>query len=266
MAGGHRFGGVKLKLCAVAFPEQEAQPVNLLRPCFELMKRHERSFLFCGFLLVFITFAVRDILLNSAQMMADRLSAAESTYLLEDATVQLHQEIDEVDGHVMAGNSDILANRPPRKEHLRWSPNLDRGSVQFLRMISETGSKFASINRLLADLPVDDKNRSEFGILYTRWDRDQMKLLRPVRLIGQKVDPAIARAEAEEDSKNSQDMWDVNRRLAFLGASILDEAHGALEEKEHQACVFRWLSYALYFIGGVLALGTKMAGIETFEG
>ena len=241
--------------------------MNPIHPCFEFMKRHEKSFLICGFLILFITFVVRDILLDRTQKIADELSSAESTYLLEDATVQLHHEIDLVDGHVMSGNSDILADLPPHRELLHWSPTpesiLDRGSVQYLRMDSETNSEFASLNRLLEVLPANDKHRADFAMLYARWDQDEMKLLRPVRQIGEKVDPAVASAEAEEDRKHLQDMWEVSGQLGLVGASIFDDAHRTLEEEEHEATVFRWWSYALYFIGGVLALGGKMAGIET---
>jgi fatty acid desaturase len=58
-------------------------------------------------------------------------------------------------------------------------------------------------------------------------------------------------------------MWSINGQLQFLCASSLDDAHRTLEEKEDEANVFAWWSYVLYFISGVLALGGKMAGIET---
>lgn len=241
--------------------------MNRLRPCFEFMNRHERSFLISGFLVLFVTFVIRDILLDRTRTMANTLSAAETTYLLEDSTMQLGHEIDEVDGHVMSSDSDILANSPSHRSRLRLSPDpesiLDRGSIQFLRMDSETTTEFASLYRLLEVLPANDKHRADFSLLYVRWDNDQVKLLSPVRPIGEKVDPAVAKAEAEEDRKHRQDMWAINGQLRFVGASILDDAHRTLEEKEHEANVFAWWSYVLYFIGGILALGGKMAGIET---
>jgi hypothetical protein len=251
---------------AVALPHHKARPVKPLRHCFEFMKRHERSFLISGFLVLFVTFVVRDVLLDRTRRMADTLSAAETEYLLEDATVQLHHEIDAVDGHVMSGSSDILANLPSRRRQLHFSPDpesiLNRDSVQYLRMDSETNSEFASLYRLLEVLPANDNHRADFATLYARWDKDQVELLRPQRPIGEKVDPAVAKAEAEKDRKHRQDMWAINGQLRFVGASILDDAHRTLEDKEHEANVFAWWSYALYFIGGILALGGKMAGIE----
>jgi hypothetical protein len=243
--------------------------VNRLHPCLAFMKRHERSFLISGFLVLFVTFVVRDILLDRSRAMADKLTAIESTYLLRDAAVQLHHEIDEVDGHVMSGQSDILAILQPHGGQIHFSPDpesiLDRGSVQYLRMRSETNSEFADLYRLLDVLPDNDKHRSDFVMLYGRWDKDQVEELRPVRPIGEKVDPAVAKAEADEDRKHRQDMWAINEQLQLVSASILDDAQRRLEEKEHEESVFAWWSYALYFFGGILALGGKMAGIETFE-
>jgi hypothetical protein len=241
--------------------------VNPLRQCFAFMKRHERSFLISGFLVLFVTFVVRDILMDRARTMSDTLSAAETAYLLEDATVQLHHEIDVVDGHVMSGNSDILANLPSHQNGLHFSPDpesfLDRSSVQDLRMYSETNTEFASLHRLLELLPLHNTHRTDFSKLYARWDKDRVGLLRPVPLIGAKVDPVVAKSEAEEDRKHLQDMWWINGQLQFLCASSLDDVHRTLEEREHGANIFAWWSYVLYFISGVLALGGKMAGIET---
>jgi len=241
--------------------------VNPLNHCFVFMKRHERSFLISGFLVLFVTFVVRDILLDRARTMADTLSVEETAYLLEDSTVQLHREIDEVDGHVMSSNSDILANLPSHRERLHFSPDpesiLDRGSIQDLRMGRETNTEFNSLYKLLEILPSNDTHRTDFSKLYARWDKDQLELLTPLSPIGTKVNPVVAKAEAEENRKHHLDMWAINGQLAILGALILDDAHRMLEDKERKANVFAWWSYALYFVGGVLALGGKMAGIDT---
>ncbi len=237
-----------------------------LRHTFEFMNRHKRLFLIFSFLVLFITFVIQDVLLEHTRRMATTLSIAETEYLLEYATMQLHHEIDEVDGHVMSGNSDILANLPSNRRQLHFSPDpesiLNRGSVQDLRMDTETNSEFASLYRLLEVLPANESHRTDFSTLYARWDKDQIELLRPERPIGENVDPVVAKAEAEGDRKYRQDMWAINWKLRFVGASILDDAHRTLEDKEHEAEVFAWWSYALYFIGGILALGGKMAGIE----
>lgn len=241
--------------------------MNPLRHSFAFMKRHERSFLISGFLVLFITFVVRDILLDRARTLADALSAAESAYLLEDANVQLHHEIDVVDGHVVLGDSDILASLPSYRKQIHFDRDvesmLDRTSLQYLRMDSETNTEFASLYRLLEALPSDNAHRSDFSKLYARWDKDQVSLLRPIPLIGAKVDPAIAKADADEDRRHRQDMWAINEQLQLLGASILDDTHRSLDAKEHQASIFALWSYLLYFIGWILAFGGKIAGVET---
>lgn len=246
---------------------QKARSVNPLRHCFAFMSSHERSFLISGFLVMFATFVVRDILMDRARTMADMLSAAETAYFLEDAEVQLHHEVDEVDGHVMSSGSDILANLPSHRERLHFSQDpesiMDRSSVQDLRMETETDQEFLNTDRLLEILPQNDKDRMDFSNLYARWEKDMLALLTPLPLIGAKVDPVIAKAEAQENRNHHLDMWVINGKLRFLSASILDDAQLTLEEKEHEAKVFAWWSYALYFVGGALALGGKMARIET---
>jgi len=242
--------------------------VNPFRGCFAFMKRHERVFLGSGFLIVFVTFVVRDILLDRARAIAETLSVAETAYLLEDAAVQLHHEIDEVDGHVMAGNSDLLNEPPSDMQYRHISPDvmsfLNRDSIQNLRMDSEANTEFACLYRLLEALPSNNTHRTDFSKLYLRWDKDRMDLLRtPPPPIGAKVDPVIAKSQAEEDAKLRQDMWVINGQLQLLSASILDDAQRTLEGKEHEATAFAWLSYALYFVGFVLAFGGKMAGLET---
>lgn len=241
--------------------------MNPLRHCFAFMRRHERYFVISGFLVMFATFVVRDILMDRARTMADTLSAVETAYFLEDAEVQLHHEVDEVDGHVMSSGSDILANLPSHRvrPHFSQDPEsiMDRSTVQDLRMESETDQEFFSTGRLLEILPHNDKDRMDFSKLYARWDKDRLALLTPIPLFGAKVDPVIAKAEAQENRKHHLDMWAINGELSFLSASILGHAQLTLEEKEHEANAFAWWSYALYFVGGVLALGGKMARIET---
>jgi hypothetical protein len=225
--------------------------------------------LISGFLVLFVTFVVRDVLFDRARTMADTLSAEETAYRLEDSTMQLHREINEVDGHVMTGNSDILTNFPSHRKRLHYSMDvasfLDQSPLQDLRMQSETNTEFSSLYRLLEILPSNETHRTDFSKLYARWDKDQLGLLTPVPLIGAKIDPVVAKAEAQEDRKRRLDMWTINGQLGTLGASIFDDAHRMFEDKEHEANVFAWWSYALYFIGGVLALVGKLAGIETVE-
>ena len=238
-----------------------------LRQCFAFMKRHDRSFLISSFLVFFITFVVRDILMDRVRMMADKLSAAETAFLLENSTAQLDHEIDVVDGHVMSGNSDILANFPSHHNRLHLSPDpesiLDRNSVQDLRMVRETSTEFAILYRILDLLPLNNSNRADFSKLYARWDKDQVGSLKPIPLIGVKVDPVVAKTEAEKDRKRLQDMWSINGEIQMLGASSLDDAQRNIEEKEHETNVFAWCSYVLTFFSGVLALSCKFAGIET---
>lgn len=265
----HRFCGVIVKFVH-SHSLKKARLVHPLTHCLAFMKRRERSFLISGFLVLFVTFVVRDILFDRARTIADTLSAEETAYRLEDSTMQLHREIDEVDGHVMTGNSDILTNFPSHRKRLHYTMDvasfLDQSSLQDLRMESETGTEFDSLCRLLAILPANEPHRTDFSKLYARWEKDQLELLTPVPLIGAKIDPDAAKAEAQEDRKHRLDMWAINGQLQLLGASIFDDAHQMLEDKEHEANVFAWWSYALYFIGGVLALGGKMAGIETVGG
>lgn len=224
-------------------------------------------FLVAGYLVLFITFVVRDILLDRARTMADTLSVAESAYLLEEATIQLNHEIDEVDGHVMDGDRDILSNFPSHRPTIHVNMDillmLGRDSLQSLRIDSETNAEFSSLERLLEVLPSDDKRREAFSTLYTRWDKDQMELLGPLRSIEEKVDPAISTAEAAQNTKRSQDMWAINGQLQILASEILDDAHKTLGDKENQVEVFARWSYLLYFTGGILALGSKLVGVET---
>lgn len=233
------------------------------------LKRYERFFVTAGFLIVILTFVVRDVLLESARTMAESISAAETSYLLENAAIELYHEVDQVDGHVMEGNSEVLNHLSSQRPKIQFSADpesiLDRESVQHLRMESEQSEEFYNLGRLLRELPFERAQQTELDEFYRRWDADRLSLLRPIAPIGEKIDPAKEKADAAQDKRTYADMWLIRERLQTLRASILDNAERTLEKKEYIVAVYTPISVLLYVIGTLLAVLARLAGVEPLE-
>ena len=77
----------------------------------QFLKRNEGLHIILGSLILFTTFVIRDVLIERLRSTTDAIYAAETTYLLRDASITLHHEGDQLDAHV----AEVLVKFRPRR-------------------------------------------------------------------------------------------------------------------------------------------------------
>jgi len=216
-----------------------------------------------GALILFATFAIKDVLRDSAKGLAESINAAENLYLIRDDDLELHEELDEIDADVFKSRMDSLsAPLNSRKSDVRKSArsaDFERNSQRLLRIENETGLEVDNLARLVLKAPPTPEHMAEFSELIKQWDLFKINSL--------KADSAELKLKVfdftavnNRNRKDYSDVWVLSQRIHLVGALIVDDAQETKEKKEHLVSVFTPISYGLYVLGVLLTLLSKFFG------
>jgi hypothetical protein len=243
--------------------------IKLSQPQVRFLKRNEGLLVIFGWLILFLTFVVRDVIVEHLHTLTDAVSGAQASYLLRDGSIALHHEVDQLDIHIMTGDAQILKHfrdEPDRYEPTGdWESILDYDSLHLLRLETETGMEFDNVGRLIQKVPVADQRRSDFDSLFKQWDALKMSLLKPLPPLQENVKPdktAPARLR-HENIRMAAQLWLINEKLQLVAANILDDAESERTKEEQRLKIFRPISYLLFATGAFLTLISKLAGEPT---
>ncbi len=234
------------------------------------LKRNEGLLILLGALIMSLTFVVDNVIREHLRSVAGAIAAAQATFLIRDSTIELYREIDEVDAHVVLGNKEILNRMPKPREQIRTTIDfetlLTRPDVRALRIQQETWNEFNNLGIFLEQVAPEDPRVSELNALYKEWDNLRLKALTPIAPIGDgKVSNSGAEASGQEDRRQYLQMLTIHGKLQMLGANILDDAHSNLAKNERLLSALAPLICFLFFIGVLLTVITRLAGIEGVE-
>jgi hypothetical protein len=240
---------------------------------FKVQRRVQRWFVrrrglikIVGGMIILATFLVKDVLRDQEKDIVETINSAESLYLIRDASLELHKEIDEVDANVNKDGLAILKALPPIRNNeskkADWQADFDRNEDRLLRAEIETYSEVDNLSRLIAKAPPSPEHLKQYSELYWQWDKLRMaEFAIPVKRLDEAT-PDDSKATYNRDLKTYADVWLANRSLDMVGAMILDDAHYIKERKEHRVRVFTPISYVLFVLGVLVTLASELFGIE----
>lgn len=231
-------------------------------------RKRQELFVIVGWLIIVATFITKDVFRENLNDVADSISAAETLYLLRDDNLKLHQEIDDVDADLLRVETDILMfqRRAPKAKREKYvsSASFHRNSDRVLRIQSEMFLEVDNLARLVAKAPPDAEHMKQFTELYQEWDALKMNMLKEDSV---ELKVPLEKFDSEaSDSRSIKEYGEIrllSQQLHLVGAIILDQAHEMKERKENLVNIFTPISYILWGLGALLALGSKLFGSES---
>ncbi len=221
----------------------------------------------CGWLVIVVTFLVKDVLHDRLKDLVDSVNAAESLYLIRDSALSLHEEMDAVDARVTRGNTALLKALVKKKgddiSKEASSEDFARNSDRLVRILAETDIEIDNTARLAEVAAAKPDHIRQFDDLYKEWDALRMNILKGDLVeINKPIEPFDSTAVYNRGVKTYSDVWIINQRLHLVAAMILDDAHEAKEKDEQLVNICSPIAYVLFAVGAALTLLSKLMGIK----
>jgi hypothetical protein len=225
----------------------------------QYLRRQRGAFAIVAAILAFMTFLIKDTLRDQYKEIADSIETARSSLLIETTFIDLHQGIGRLTAAVDDSRLDILAIlRPPKVstpiEMLTSSREFVKkieSGVQLGGSINATAAKFDETSRLIHTVRSGDVVSSQFASLRKRWEQFTAQR-----------EASINSTHGEDDLSDEKEYKEITNELNRITNDALNEAEVTKEEKEALVNVFTPISVVLYSLSALLALASKMAGLE----
>jgi hypothetical protein len=237
------------------------QSFRLRRKTRRFFSRHQELLIILGSLIIVATFVVKDVFRDRMKDVADSIDTAEDAYLIREATIDLHSEIDEVDANVVQVRTEVLSalSSIPKAKQNAYESDLvfKRYSQRLLRMENETGLEVDNLARLILKVPPTSERIAQFNDLYRQWDSLKMKGLKEgsIDINAKLFNPEAVNAQNVRDYA---DAWLISQKMHLTAGLILDDAQRVKEKQEYLIRVFTPISYALFVFGAMLTLLSQL--------